>query len=633
MSLDLENSYKSIKDKIKSYKTSREVLDDEKKIRQQIKDNEEKIKDSVTSTIDKLKDQKKRYQKEVKNQIDNLLDIIQTSAGSGPASIRYIKRKFIQTAIKIEPLISEILTEETISALGCSQQQTYPPQIIYIKVSSVDLKKLLKHNPDETVFSACYEKVAPYPNQLPYSMNRELWDRIQILNQPNDFYGFSGQKLFTITYTQTDGVITGDFFKVELVNRVTGPNKIADFIVDYYKAIQVVDTSNIFAQLMEILSGVISFEASLGFGEIDMSNKFLLLLQRILGLCFDSKREIDVGGNAKVGELDSIDDSFFEFTDIDLRNLDTLISNIQNGVVEFEECGNVKLPVDYKQILDNLLLFNQSDTVEEQEEAADNLTDSLSENELWNLLIPNSVDLKLTIDISFLKNLPRAIMFALLSPKIILPLLVMAKAFGQLVGVEIETFMDFIKAFKTYVINIMSKIGSIFVKELFELIKLDIRNLMNSLIQDLSKEKMLKKYAMILTLVELVMILVKLVDDWRKCKSVVDELLALLELADAATGFTNKIPAPLLAASELLQGYSATKAFINVVEEFQKKGLPTGPMPDGSPNLMLQSVLSTLKGQDNEMAKNAKVQVFVKPLAITPAGMTMPAGNIFGKPL
>ena len=71
---------------------------------------------------------------------------------------------------------------------------------------------------------------------------------------------------------------------------------------DYYKSIDVIDVSNIFGQLMEVLVGSFSFEAKLGFGEVDESNKFLLLLQRILGLCFDNVREIDVGGTAKVSE-------------------------------------------------------------------------------------------------------------------------------------------------------------------------------------------------------------------------------------------------------------------------------------------------------------------------------------------
>jgi hypothetical protein len=178
-------------------------------------------------------------------------------------------------------------------------------------------------------------------------MNRQMWERLQDLNLPQPFYGASGQKLFDISYVQQDGNgITGDFYKIDLVNKTVGVNKVANFIVDYYKAIKIIDTSNMFQQLMDQISGAVSFDAKLGVGQLEEENKFMLILQRILGLCFDSKKEIDISGNSKVAELDGIDDSFFEFTDMDLRYIDDTISNIQNGVMEFEDCENVKLPID-----------------------------------------------------------------------------------------------------------------------------------------------------------------------------------------------------------------------------------------------------------------------------------------------
>jgi hypothetical protein len=61
----------------------------------------------------------------------------------------------------------------------------------------------------------------------------------------------------------------------------------------------------------------------------------------------------------------------------------------------------------------------------------------------------------------------------------------------------------------------------------------------------------------------------------------------------------------------------------------QKLGLPTGAMPDGSPNLMLQSMLGQISGTESENA-NRKTQIFIKPLTVTPAFLTLPTGKIFG---
>ena len=56
-----------------------------------------------------------------------------------------------------------------------------------------------------------------------------------------------------------------------------------------------------------------------------------------------------------------------------------------------------------------------------------------------------------------------------------------------------------------------------------------------------------------------------------------------------------------------LPGYSPNRAFINSIQEMQKLGLPTGPMPDGSPNLMVQLSYAIMVGQDREQKENGKV--------------------------
>ena len=88
-------------------------------------------------------------------------------------------------------------------------------------------------------------------------------------------------------------------------------------------------------------------------------------------LCYDNTKEIDVSGTAKVSENDNIDDSFFEFTEIDLNFIDQNVSDIINGVATFEECDNVKLPINTTAIVNSInnLVFvpgtNNNNTLEE----------------------------------------------------------------------------------------------------------------------------------------------------------------------------------------------------------------------------------------------------------------------------
>jgi hypothetical protein len=101
-----------------------------------------------------------------------------------------------------------------------------------------------------------------------------------------------------------------------------------------------------------------------------------------------------------------------------------------------------------------------------------------------------------------------------------------------------------------------------------------------------------------------------LIKDYRQCKSVIDSILQLLSLVNI--GRPNLIPPPLLALATLLPGYSPNRAFIRGIEGLQRAGLPTGPNPDGSPNLALQEIYSIIKASDSENKENGFVTASVK---------------------
>jgi hypothetical protein len=194
-------------------------------------------------------------------------------------------------------------------------------------------------------------------------MNKELYQLIQTgqpysVDNGQNYIGQSGQDLFDIQYVdiKPDLGETGPWFKVDLSNRVNNVNKVGTFLVDYYKTIKITEPTNMIASIMESLSGAVSMNASFGVGQVEDQSKFDILIQRILGLCFDNRSEIDVSGIAKVPELDGVDETFFEFTDIDLRKIDQRVTNIKNKVIELEECDNILLPVDFRQLLLKLII-------------------------------------------------------------------------------------------------------------------------------------------------------------------------------------------------------------------------------------------------------------------------------------
>jgi hypothetical protein len=384
-----------------------------------------------------------------------------------------------------------------------------------------------------------------------------------------------------------------------------------------------------------------------GYGQLDEQSKFDLLIQRILGLCFDSRKEIDVSGVSKVAELDGVDDSFYELTEIDLRNIEVKINNIQNGVMEFIDCDNVKVPVDTEVLISQLIDFRDTltgQTVEQQVATLETIVDSISQNPDWRLTIPNNFNASVSINTNVIKKIPLAVAASVLSPKVLLPLYTLLSVvqsgatytynqavtsantatnsvnttitnagnaganIGQAGSNIVTNGADFLKVYKTFSIQVISKVNAEFLKVLFEILKKDIVNLVGSIIADVSKSHLTKKYAMILRLIQIALIVAQLISDYRKCKNLLDNILLLLSLIGQSVGGGQTIPLPLLALSSALPGISAEQMTINTIQILQSIGVPTGPLPDGSPNLMLQFNLAANKGIVSNITEEGKVE-------------------------
>lgn len=641
-SLDLNNSYSDIQSKLNATKSYVKLKNDYKDAKKKAGDSYEKSKkklnqrlsslktkkDKLTTSINDAKTKANKYQTEIKNQFEQLLDLGKLiSNDSDGNSVAYIKRKLIETLKIIQPEILKILLEESIKAVGCDQNQIYTPQQkVYIKVKSIDLSGLLFLDPNEKKNKPLYEKSAINPTSRPFSMNRELQHRIQEANDYNTEYGqnyvgASGQDLFNIKFVETNPTTneSGGWFEVTLSGR--NNTNIKEYIVDYYQSIKLFENATVMSWIMETLTGAVSINTAGDFQVNDMS-EFLIFLQRIFGLCVDNRSEIDVSGNAKVSETDNFDESFFTLNEIDLRQINQRNDNIRNKVAEFESCDDIKIPVNVEGIfedLERIIDVPDSDFVDQ----ASKLTDNVITDEA-----KKGLGFDLNLDTDFIQSMFKGLLLSLFSPKVILPLFIMKESIDQNSTQKVESFKSFIKQNATYFKNVSTKIGGIFIKTLFEIIKKDIVTLIQNVLSDIAKEKINLKLKRILKLIQLLLIVANLVQDWRSCKSVIDELFALLNLARG--GFGNNIPLPILFASELLDGYSQTRAFIGAIEEMESLGIPTGPMPDGSPNLTVLSVFSQMTAMSNEEAENGKVQIAVGPLTITPAGFTIPS-NAFGK--
>lgn len=640
MAVDINNELKKATEKTNVYKTYKDYKEGYDNLKKKAGDSQEQSNKTVAQQLDKFVKWRKKHTTSDTTLTDELIKQLKSLKGAGLETDTLIKRIFVNSLKKVKPEIKNILIEEVKKALACSNVQSYQfNTTYYIPVKSVDLFGTFELSPDDRIGKLFYE-VKPTPfNDFPYSMNRQLYDRIQNLGQTfsavegNNYLGTSQQNLFDISYVDNylDPITfqqqQGSFFKVEVKPRQSYPI-VDEFLNDYYSTIDILDYKTFFTNLVDYVTGAISFGRGDGKLKLENIQKTLIIMQRILGLCSDQNKEIEVDSTSKLSEVDNIDESFYEFDEIDLRIIDQITSDIKKGVIEFEECENVKIPLNVDAVLtalNNLNFFEDTSDVNEINDALGIIYPVVDENPTF----------KLSVDEGFFKQFIKAVMNSVLSPKTILPIMVVAGMVNQPIWKEISNIKDFLKKFKNFFNEVLTRISAIFTKAVFDELKKEIKVLVALILKDIVDEKQRKKYLMILSIVAIVPALIKIVKDFRECRSVLDELLQLLNIGvtkkiNSIASAGGEVPLPLLLTAKALDGYSPTRSFLNTVQNLQELGIPTGPMPDGSPNEFLAAIKAMIDGNSKEIAENSKVAIGIGPLTITPAGITIPK-DAYGK--
>ena len=646
MAVDIEQDVKDVSSKITTYQQYKEFKQSYDELKKVAGTAFEEDKKEIVEQLDKYNRKKQKQDNSCTPFLQHLIKQLQKLKGSGLDTDKFVKKLYLDSLKETKKGIVELLVALTKEFLNCGENQAYTfNTTFYIPVEEVDLFGLLQMSPKDKVGKLFYEeKPADFqsytndPTKNPFSMNRALYERTQNLNQPfsvpfgNNYVGTSQQSLFDITYVEsyTDPnaqVINGSFFKIDLKPRQTFPT-IDEFLNDYYSSINVLEYRTFFTYLVDFCTGAISFTQNAGKSKLEAIQKVMAINNRISCLCSDTTKEISVNSNAKISEVDNTTDSFFELTDVELRIIEQNVSNIKRGVIQFEDCDNVIVPMNVDAsitALENLTYNQETNDVNEIDDAL-------------NILDPvTSQSFKPSLNQDFLKQFGNAIMASVLGPKVILPFLTMAYATNQPIPSGVNNIEKFSKDYRTFYIKFVSALIAKLTEKVFKFLKKEILKLVSFIQSDIVAEKKKKIVKMILAIIALIGAPLNAVLNFQECKSCLDELFKLLNLAvNSAIGkFStakpgNEIPLPLLLASKALAGYSSTRAFMNTIENLQAIGVPVGPMPDGSPNKFVASVYGILEGQEREMAENGKVSIGVGPLTITPLGATTPAKS-YGK--
>ena len=182
------------------------------------------------------------------------------------------------------------------------------------------------------------------------------------------------------------------------------------------------------------------------------------------------------------------------------------------------------------------------------------IIDSVSSNPDWKIYLPASFNANAAISDNIIQNIALAVASAVLSPKVLLPIFIMLKITENSYNLSynqaltplntaqlnnaasniITNSMDFLKKFKSFAIQVISKIGAVFIKILFNLLKKELIKIITMVVSDIIAEQQKKHYKQSLALIDIgVQIageITKGIFDARKCKSLLDEIKNILSI-------------------------------------------------------------------------------------------------------
>ena len=552
----------------------------------------------------------------------------------GDESVKKVRKKISnEIGGKVSEECKEIIFEELIQFINCNLDFVIPSadgsggvdNSMTIPVKSLDPFKMLQNAPTTNVGKSTYEKNDPVQLDFPYSTNKELYSRLQNPTTPQDYFGVSGERLFTIEF---DGSANYIIKPVGLDNTfndntITNDNdrKITTFLRDYYDSIKIFEPHNFLATLLDSMSGFLSIQADLSGPEVELKGKFGALINKLLNVCGD-EGDGSFGGSINssgVGHLsedggDEDIDKFFEFGDQDLRNLNEDVNLKLKGLIKFVTCNDIEGEINIDEMnnaIDSLL--NESNSTVEGvmiNTAIENAINGMSVDKELGLgfKLPN---LKVDFDFNIIKKLPLILISLILTPKVLLGISIALKAVGAFL--ESLDIMDLIKKFFRIIFKILKRIKDLILEYVWEEVKKFIIQIVSYIVQKILKENDVKQSAIINSLIQTLLAATESIDNISDCRSLLDTLLRYIKLPPVPP---INIPKNLVAAAELRPGFSDVRALQNVIKNFSESGINTEPMPDGSPNVNVKMAYSLIKGVEEERNKNGKVQITTFPSSV-----------------
>lgn len=620
---------KIAKDRIKSQIEAIKRINDDPKKSAAIMDKLLKDLPSTDSLLKKnLSDlqNKKRKNKENNNNVfDDLLDIVQQfiekdrTIEDSESLSNYQKLKSFslisadKTLKKSQNVIMDNVKKAFFVGDGiCGTNIEMPESQTRIKPSEFDFFDTLQIDPSTTTGKVLYEDDK---DKNLVKMNKKLYE-----NFSGGVYTFTsnnGNSLFDMTWDATN--------QEYVFSNLTNSNNVETFFNDYYSSIEFLDLSGVTKNTMLMVLQGDGTETPLFQKATNDLNR---LLNKLCALCGNPSPSSGLNQNptTQINENDEDVEEYFDFDNTDGVDVESEYARYQR-VLLFKDCNNFESPVNPQHFEDFVYLFSKKTLNDSINNAILHAAGEAYENSGQTQPLFN---FQLSLTLSFVKNLPKALIGTILSPKYMLPIVLMYKGVLQQ---GVQTVREFMKALSKMFNQIIRDLYWIFITEFWRLVKIELLSLLAKFAKKILKTKFKRYYLLISVLIAFLTKILSL--NLKNCNDLYKAIQSAIDLSLLGLPTNLNVPNLLLSFADFKPGYSPERSFMNISQRLEAAGISMGPIYGESNNLN-DVVKSIIDGHIEEQDTNSYVETSNKPITIPipgnpiriPEGIIRVVGNI-----
>jgi hypothetical protein len=456
-------------------------------------------------------------------------------------------------------------------------------------------------------------------------------------------------KSFTSPYYQYDTPSNKTLFRAtwvaehqwfELTGLTQGPSigqygtvNVGDFFDDYYSNLEMPDLGHIIknAMLLTLKACDISadkngisvggnpsgMESSLNWDpSLDKAiNDLERMINKIFAFCNNNGNPGLKTQNATklFNENEENQEFYFDFDDVEGIDLEDEDARYRK-VLRFKDCNNYEVPYNMNHMEDFVYLENRVNYRDWIDGALSKAATDAYEQSNFSIDLPS---FKLSLNLSFIINIPKAMIMSIISPKMFIPIVAIYKLFVAQAKNVIMDVKVLMKKLKKLFLCIIDKLFWKFLREFWKRLKADLKNFLEKVVKRILRQKLKRYYIIIAALVAL---LKKIIEDGiDNCQDLFDAISMAIDAALDASGGLN-IPFPLLALAGGLPSFSAIKTQMDTVDKMAKMGVPTGDV-NGEANYHLLSFAVATESIGDALSK--------APIVIATTQTGLPSYGLF----